>query len=188
MKKTTELFVGRFLYPLIVALIIGMAGSLFFTGSLRNLLQPSLSNVIILMASLILTILGFAIHRRLKRIRSNRFGPMVSVVSTPAFGWMDIGTYTYKGVKWTVQKPAPSPFSSDEGLTLSPNEIEVELPPRCPICGTELEEKKRFLWGHKWFCVGCKFTKVNSESYYTESERVERIIRRDIRNKYKKSK
>ena len=63
-------------------------------------------------------------------------------------------------------------------LDIESENIEVEIPPRCPQCKTELEETKKFWGGYKWGCVNCGFTKKNSESWYIERDRVEKIAKR----------
>lgn len=87
-----------------------------------------------------------------------------------------VGEVEYKGVKWDVRAPQPQTFENpDEYEKRLPDIAEVNIPPRCPNCGVDLEEKKSLILGHIWKCVDCGFSKRNFDSYYTEYKRAEKI-------------
>jgi ribosomal protein L37AE/L43A len=126
-----------------------------------------------------LWIIIIIIRIRLKQINKSNTGPMISVIKNPIYGWLNIGAIEYAGALWRLNAPKPGPFIAFEPSDVSPSNIEVDLPPRCPKCETELEESKCFFSGYIWKCVKCGFRKKNKNSYYIESERVEKIARRD---------
>jgi len=125
-----------------------------------------------------LWIVIIVIRRRIKQLQKSNAGPRIFVISTPPFGWINIGKLNYAGVVWRIRASAPPPWESFNPLRVSPSSIEVETPPRCPECETELEESQRFWGGYIWKCVGCGFLKKNRDSYYKESKRAEKIARR----------
>lgn len=108
---------------------------------------------------LALSILGTAwVRGRLKALKEKPLG--FSVISAPAYGWTKIGTLSYKGVKWHVRVPTPGPLFCQPP---SSSDVDIQTPPRCPKCETELEESCHMLWGFTWRCVGCGFKKHNKE-------------------------
>jgi len=126
-----------------------------------------------------LWVIIIAIRSRVKQLQKLDAGPGVFVISTPAFGWITIGKLNYAGVVWRVRAPAPSPWESFNLSMISPSNIEMETPPRCPKCETELEQSHSFWGGYIWRCVGCGFQKRSRDSYYKEGERAEKIARRE---------
>jgi hypothetical protein len=92
----------------------------------------------------------------------------------------NIATLTYAGVLWDVIAPIPSQYETKrEYIERLPNILDVKLPPRCPDCDIELEEKKSMVYGYIWNCIDCGFKKRNRYSYYHESDRVKKIAKRD---------
>lgn len=108
--------------------------------------------------------------------------------SAPTWGYIDFAEIELFDVKWRIKAPAPAPYSM-EGFDpdkVPPGQIDIDTPPRCPKCGTELEEKKNF-WGvYNWDCVACGFRTSNNDSYYTVSDKVERIVKRQMELKNEK--
>jgi len=87
-----------------------------------------------------------------------------------------VGNLDYRGVKWDVKAPLPSAYEPPEEYEKRlPDIIDVEVPPKCPMCGVELEESKGLIYGYIWKCVDCGFSKRNKDSYYTEYKRAEKI-------------
>jgi len=87
-----------------------------------------------------------------------------------------VGDLAYRGVMWEVKAPLPSSYESQyEYEKRLPDIIDVEVPPKCPMCGVELEETKGIIYGYIWKCVDCGFSKRNKDSYYTECKRAEKI-------------
>lgn len=108
----------------------------------------------------------------------NQGSPIV-MIRVPPYGWNKIGEFPYKDVIWEIQ--APNEYSWRGSYSdIEPEDIEVKTPPRCPQCKTELEEKRKFWGGYKWECVSCGFTKRNSESWYIEKDRAEKIAKRQF--------
>ena len=130
--------------------------------------------LVIFLWIVIIVILG-----RIKQLQELNAGPGIAILSTPAYGWINIGKLNYAGVIWRVQVPAPAPMEAFNPLKIHPSSIEVETPPRCPKCETELEQYHSFWGGYIWRCVGCGFHKRNRDSFYKESERAEKIARRE---------
>lgn len=116
------------------------------------------------------------IRNRLKQLQKLNAGPRIFVISTPVFGWITIGKLNYAGVVWRVRAPAPEPWKSFDPSSISQSSIEVETPPRCPKCETELEQSHSFWGGYAW---RCDFQKKNRDSYYREAERAEKVARRE---------
>ena len=116
------------------------------------------------------------IRNRVKQLQNLDTGPGFVVISNPDFGWINIGNLDYAGVVWRIRAPAPR--DSFKNVEISMTSIEVEIPPRCPKCETELEQLHSFWGGYIWRCVGCGFQKRKQDSYYQEQERAEKIARR----------
>lgn len=94
---------------------------------------------------------------------------------------IDIGEIKYKGVKWVVRAPKPIKFEMElEYMERIANDIVVNIPPKCPNCGVELEQSKGWIYGYIWRCIDCGFSKKNKESYYTEAKRAEKLYKRDL--------
>lgn len=126
-----------------------------------------------------LWIIIIAIRSRVKQSQKLDADYGVIGISTPAFGWIPIGKINYAGVVWHVRVPASSPWESFNPSRVPPSSIEIEIPPRCLKCETELEQSHSFWGGYIWRCVGCGFQKRKRDSYYQEGERAEKIARRE---------
>lgn len=124
---------------------------------------------------LALWILVSAIHRRMKHLRKENLSPG-SIRFAPSGGWETIDELKYADVIWNVRVPVQaSSFRIKRVLT--PHDLDIETPPRCPNCKTELEQRKSFWWGYVWKCVECGLHKRNRDSYHEEAERVGKIAR-----------
>jgi hypothetical protein len=89
-----------------------------------------------------------------------------------------IDTVPYLGVFWDIVAPAQHPREKAEDYARRlPTTAEARVPPKCPKCGVELEEKKGLIYGHIWRCVSCSFKKRNRDSFLTEGGRAEKIWR-----------
>ena len=121
-------------------------------------------------------IILWIIIARSKQLQKSNTGPRVII---GPLKWTPIGKLPFAGVVWKLRA---SEFALME-RTIRPNidvEIDVEIPPRCPECETELEESHSF-WGlwYNWSCVRCGFQKRNRHSYYQEQERAKKLARRE---------
>jgi ribosomal protein L37AE/L43A len=179
--KTVDFLLGKFVAPFAVA-VLTPAGisvvSKLRTGDWLKLFGRVPTAVWIAgVALLVAWYTVVAIRKRLKRLRDAR-GPFGFVVSTPIWGWLQVGKLEHAGVCWIIRAASPPPWTPCEPHQISPASLEVETPPRCPRCETELEGSERFWGGHLWKCIDCGFERKNSDSYYLESERAERMARR----------
>jgi len=87
-----------------------------------------------------------------------------------------VGGVDHAGVKWDIVASKPSAYEPESEYERRLPEIcDVNVPPKCPNCGVELEQTKSRIYGYIWKCVGCGFSKRNTDSYYTESKRALRI-------------
>jgi ribosomal protein L37AE/L43A len=181
--KIAQFLLDKIVAPLLVVLltpiIIGI-GSKIKTGDWIEWFGLIPNTLWIVFGLFILLwIIVIAIRRRVKQLQELDAGPGIFVISTPAFGWITIGKLNYAGVVWRVRAPAPDPWEPFNPSKISPSSIEVETPPRCPKCETEIEQSHSFWGGYIWRCVSCGFQKRNRDSYYKESERAEKIARRE---------
>lgn len=183
MKKHTELFLGSFLYPLLLLIVTGMGTLLWSklrTGDWLTYLSSKPNMVLLIAAGTVLIWTVIFVHKRSKNIRQNAVLGPVSV-SRPTFGWEEVNEYLFKDVLWPIRVPAEPPWQLLRRTLPSPSDIDVGIPPRCAECKTELEEKETFWGKYKWTCPRCGFSKKNSYSFYAESERVEKLAHRDFR-------
>lgn len=89
-----------------------------------------------------------------------------------------IDTVSYKGVNWDILAPPQHPQETAANYSQRlPGIGEVRIPPKCPKCGIELEERKAILFGHIWQCVSCGFKKRNRDTFTTEAMRAGKIWR-----------
>ncbi len=108
--------------------------------------------------------------------------------SFPRNGWKKIGEEFYDDVWWFIQIPRRDELVEGlEGLShryyryshSSIPYINVETPPRCPVCKTKLEIIKHYLW-YTWKCVNCGFKIRKLDSQYKLGDHVEKIVSRKI--------
>lgn len=90
---------------------------------------------------------------------------------------MSLDDLNHAGVNW----PIIAQFNSLETVpTLNPNDVVVENPPRCPRCGTQLEQKLNFWGWWAWRCVGCKFRMKSRDGFNVEAQRALVLARRRL--------
>jgi ribosomal protein L37AE/L43A len=83
------------------------------------------------------------------------------------------------GLRWRLQVPQQPPWQQFDPAAVGIRTIQIDIPPRCPNCGTELEERPRFWGGYLWSCVKCTFVLKRPNNFRNESERVLKIARRN---------
>jgi len=89
-----------------------------------------------------------------------------------------IDAVAYQGVSWDIVAPTRHPRETPEDYTRRLPAIgEARIPPKCPKCGVQLEEKKGLVFGYVWRCVSCGFKKKSKDTFYTEGGRAEKIWR-----------
>jgi len=178
-----EFLIDKIIAPLVVASLTPITISIISkinTGDWAELfgLIPKIFWVIFSI-SILAWIAIIVIHKRVKRLQELDSGPGVFVISQPIFGWVIIAKFNYVGLIWKVRAPATAPWESFDPSSISSSSIEIETPPRCPKCETEIEQEHSFWGGYIWRCVRCGFKKRNRDSYYREQERAEKIARRE---------
>jgi len=181
--KMVQFLLDKIVAPLVVVLltpiIIGIASKIN-TGDWMKWfgLIPKTAWIIFGLV-IFLWFIIIAIRNRVKQLQELDTGPVLLARSSYGFGWIPIGKRNYAGVVWRVRAPATSPWKHFGHVDISPSSIEVETPPRCPKCETELEQLHSFWGGYIWKCVGCGFQKRNQDSYYKVAKRAEKIARRE---------
>jgi len=181
--KITQFLFHKIIAPLIVAFLTPMAisiGSKINTGNWINWfgLIPKIAKIVFV-GFIFLWAIIIVVFNRLKQLQGFKNVGRAFVITTPLFGWTTVGKLNYAGVLWRIHAPAPSPLESFDPSSISQSSIEVETPPRCPKCETELEQSHNFWGGYIWRCVSCGFQRRNKDSYYQEAERAEKIARRE---------
>ena len=121
-----------------------------------------------------------------KKIKYRNIQPNIKIIDIPLYDGVKCGEIKLFNAIWEIRAPVPSspPFLLEQhDFLINPEEIEIVVPPRCPKCRTELEEKERkilFWRKYKWICVGCGFRTNSKESYYIVADKVKRIVKRQI--------
>jgi len=162
----------------ILITILGSAIVLLFKDVIKKIMNLDLSMLkaywlIIGIIISIFVFLLYLIYKRMKFIKLYDLKNTENVVYD--IEWMEGEVIEYEGVKWQTMIPR-IPLG-----TLTP-EIAVVPVPRCPNCGTELEEHVGFWGGYIWECVNCGFKKRNKHNFDRESARVLKIAKQ----RYKK--
>lgn len=131
---------------------------------------------------LLVVILLIVIFQLLKKGRKINAAFGVTEI-LPFGGWTESKHILLFDVWWTTQYPTPHPSTllTMEGVDVE--ELNIKIPPLCPKCKTELNEKKVFLNKYLWSCVKCNFRKKSNRSYYSLSDDVLKIWKSELRNK-----
>lgn len=181
MGKTTERILDKLVLPLLfVALLptFTLLGSKLLSGDWLAWFKRVPSWGYSVFVGLIVA--GFLLSpvvRRLRRLRKRNLPAAPLFFGVPRWGYVTVGTLNYKNVIWHVQIPAPPPW---KGLTPAEARcaaVDVETPPHCPKCDTEVEETETFFGNFRWSCLRCGFVTKNNMSYYKEVIRAEKLAR-----------
>ena len=82
----------------------------------------------------------------------------------------EIWRILYDGVHWKIA-------GSMRGYSkIIPDTISAQIPPICPDCKTELEEKEN-ITGWKWKCPNCRFKKQSRISFYDRVHSITKIAK-----------
>jgi len=180
--KVVNFLLDKIIAPILLALLIPVVtgiGSKASTGNWFEWFASVPNQVWITLAAIFaIWILAIAIRYRIKQLRKESHSP-ISIISVPYGGWRNIGKLKYADVIWIVRAPAP-PWHELDPEPISAYDLDLQTPPRCPKCETEIEQTQSFWGGYIWKCVKCGFHKRNRESYYREEERAKKIARRDF--------
>jgi len=179
--KAVNLLLDKIIIPILLAFLIPVVtgiGSKASTGNWLEWFASVPSQVwITLVIIFALWILVVAIRYRIKHLRKEGHSS-ISIISAPYGGWRTIGKLKYADVIWIVRAPAP-PLLELEPEPITPHDLDIDTPPRCPKCETEIEQTQSFWGGYIWKCVRCGFRKRNRDSYYQEEDRVKKIAKRE---------
>lgn len=185
-RRTVKIFrflLNKIIAPLVVALLTFMIISIaskIDTGDWMEWFGLIPRTIWIIFGLIIfLWIIVIAIRNRFKQMRKLDAGSGAGVLVWPTHGWTVIGKRNYSGVVWRICVPAPSPWRTFDPSRISVSSIDVETPPRCPDCETELEERHSFWGAYIWRCVKCDFKKRSWDSCHKVAKRVEKIARRE---------
>lgn len=183
MSKATESLLEKVVWPLLLLALtpaVTLIGSKFQSGEWLAWFRrvPSWAFWLFFGTVALWLLLGIVI-RRIKHLRSRNLPSLPSVFTIPQWGYVTVGTLIYKGVVWRCRIPAPPPW---EGLTIETartERVDVETPPHCPKCDTEIEEHETFFGNYRWICVRCGFSQTNKMSFYHEAVRAEKLAQVD---------
>jgi len=180
--KVINLLLDKIVVPVLLALLIPIVtgiGSKASTGNWLEWFASVPSQVWITLAIIFaFWILVIVIRTRIKHLHKESQSP-ISIISIPYGGWRNVGKLKYADVIWIVRAPA-TPWYELDPKPITSQDLDIDIPPRCPECETEIEQTQSFWGGYIWKCVKCGFQKRNRESYYREEERAKKIARRDF--------
>ncbi|MGM7637612.1 hypothetical protein [Bacillus sp. Hm123] len=107
--------------------------------------------------------------------------------------WDKVAEERFYEVDWSIRVPShlsyQRVFDANEGDKII-NQINVQTPPHCPNCSTDLEEVTSyfgnfFLGRYIWKCIACGFKTRSSHDFYETAERVKRIAKGQARKELK---
>lgn len=130
----------------------------------------------------IVSLLYYIVLNKIKKRNESSYSP----IQTPDYGWKYLKKEEYSGVLWTPRFPLFWEPESEFKLNKHTLDfLDIEIPPRCPKCKTELLEIKTIFGWYKLKCINCKFAarKIYNISYH--ANQVERYVRRKIEKKLK---
>ncbi len=184
--KAINPLLDKILIPIVLGFLIPIAtvvGSKFSTGDWLVWFSNVPIWIWIVIGALITAwIIVIAIRRRISKLREDDHSP-IQIISMPDGGWAEAGKIGYAGVYWIVLAPK-NPWYELEPKRITARDLDMDTPPRCPKCETEIEQSKSFWGGYVWKCVRCDFQKRNRDSYYREKERALKVVKREWEIKY----
>ncbi len=151
--------------------ILGLTFAGIKADSLPKILQPLFLVPWYLYVILAVGLLAVVITQKEKIKQIGSASPVPPVLQK-------VDTIAYQGVTWDIVAPARHSLEKQADYAgRLPAIGEARIPPKCPKCGIELEERKGMLYGHVWRCVACGFKKRNKDAFLTEAGRAEKIWR-----------
>lgn len=116
-----------------------------------------------------------AFLRRRRILKEKNTPRFPCVLSGPALGYKIVGSLSYKNVIWQARIPASAPWLFPDREHEKFARIDIEVPPHCPKCDTEMEEKETFWGKFLWSCIRCGYKVRNEYSFYSEAVRAEKL-------------
>jgi hypothetical protein len=107
--------------------------------------------------------------------------PASSFEVLPLRDWQELYQKIQYDVIWVIRKQQGDVFDIYLGDQTDPEDLNIKIPPYCPKCNTELEEKKTILGSYLWFCVKCDFSKKSKMSFYIIADAVRKIEQSEYR-------
>lgn len=176
--------------PLLVLVLTPSAlllGSELATGDWRTWLREVPVAVRILVGLVFVVWIWAAIIRQRVVRQGQRDLPGVQV--SRGYPREVYGHISHAGVLWRILIPAHTPqLYPSRAPALDIERVEVDTPPLCPKCETELEEVDRYFGGYFWTCDRCGRRTKSKESYFREAERAERISKSLVRERLRHAK
>ena len=184
--KIIKFLLNEIVAPLIVALLTPILIAIYSNFKTGNWKQ-SFYNIpffiwLTISIIIILWIILITIKRRIKFISKND-NPSIRSFYNSRLERKSLGEINFAGVIWKVDAVLPDMWELQDNINFYAMDIDIEIPPRCPSCKTEIEEIRSFWGGYIWKCVRCGFNIRNSSSFYKEASRVEKIARRECEKK-----
>jgi ribosomal protein L37AE/L43A len=180
MKIFEKLF-EHLLAPVLVIIftpIATIAGSKLTTNNWTQFIEKIPSWIIYtFFVVIIIWFVIILIRKRLKVIEEDNYPILPFISRTPIYGYENIGQLKYARVKWNILHPANPTWVS---TNINPNDIEVDTPPICPDCNTEIKEMKNFWGKYVWSCVKCGFKTKSKLSYWIIEEDIKKIAKSEI--------
>jgi len=185
MKAVGKWLLEHLFLPILLIIltpIIMLIASQVFTGDWSRLFSATPLVVWVILVIILIPWAVYAIHHRIKHIVGENWS-LKPLRWQPPEGWETINNIKHAGVIWHVRVPIrTSTFRGKEVPTL--NDLDIEIPPRCPDCDTKLKQAKRFWWGYIWKCVKCGFCKRNRDDWFTEERSVILLAERWFKETY----
>ena len=173
MKALSKWLLEHLFIPILLIILtptITVIASQVFTGDSSRLFAATPVAVWVILAVTLIPWTGYAIRHRIKHIRRENWS-LKPLKLQPREGWETINKIEHAGVIWQVRVPIrTSTIRGRETRTL--DDLDVQIPPRCPDCGTKLDETKSLCFGYVWECVECGFRKRNRDHFSREERRV----------------
>lgn len=141
------------------------------------------------LSAFLLIILGLSwlVIVRIKSInKKNKKQPPMFFFKPPG-GWEDLGYEDDLDVYWRVRRPKNlySRGFAEESIETALNKIDVQAPPLCKKCETELEEKNAFLGKYTWKCINCGYQKRSKLQFFEAVEDVTKRVKGKLRKELK---
>jgi len=183
MSRMSDKLFEKLLIPLAITVLTPIAtalGSKIVSGSWTEWIEKvPIPAWIVFGTAMLLWIAGVLVRKRLKTIRESEID--YSPAWVPPWGWIEVYELEHAGVLWTVLVPVPVRGGRTffDPMSVSSSELNIAIPPKCPNCQTELEEKLRFFGGYKWECIRCGFEKRNKDKFGREKRRALKLAKSD---------